>query len=125
MIRDVAAAHARALARVQEKNKDVTILSFDTTEEKLESLSDELGVKALPAFKFYKARLGAGPGLAARAGGTVALAHLASFPTSCRTLQIPGQCCTLAMQDGKEVLDAVTGYKKAPLAASIKKLSEM
>lgn len=27
---------------------------FDTSEEKLEALSAELGVKALPVFKFYK-----------------------------------------------------------------------
>lgn len=62
-----AAAHSHAHTCVQEKNKDVTILSFDTTEEKLENFSDELGVKALPAFKFYKARcrewLGWGMGL--------------------------------------------------------------
>jgi peroxiredoxin (alkyl hydroperoxide reductase subunit C) len=27
---------------------------FDTTQEQLESLSGELGIKALPVFKFYK-----------------------------------------------------------------------
>jgi hypothetical protein len=30
---------------------------FDTSEEKLEPLSAELQVKALPVFKFYKVRL--------------------------------------------------------------------
>jgi hypothetical protein len=31
-----------------------TFAKFDTTQENLESLSGKLGVKALPAFKFYK-----------------------------------------------------------------------
>ncbi|KAL6769544.1 PRX7 [Auxenochlorella protothecoides x Auxenochlorella symbiontica] len=66
---------------LQETHKGVKFLSFDTTEEQLEGLSTELGVKALPAFKFYK--------------------------------------------DGKEIIDAVTGYKKAPLAAAVKKLEDL
>ncbi|KFM28557.1 Peroxiredoxin-2 [Auxenochlorella protothecoides] len=66
---------------LQETHKGVKFLSFDTTEKQLEGLSTELGVKALPAFKFYK--------------------------------------------DGKEIIDAVTGYKKAPLAAAVKKLEDL
>lgn len=41
----------------QETHKGVKFLSFDTTEKQLEGLSTELGVKALPAFKFYKVRV--------------------------------------------------------------------
>lgn len=41
---------------------------FDTSEEKLEPLSAELQVKALPVFKFYKVGLGGG-GAGAGAGG--------------------------------------------------------
>lgn len=32
----------------------VTFVSVDTTDEKLEALTSELGVKGLPAFRFYK-----------------------------------------------------------------------
>lgn len=46
---------------LQEKHKGVTVASFDTTEEELESLTAELGVKGLPQFRFYKVGgLGAG-----------------------------------------------------------------
>lgn len=43
----------------QEAHEGVKFLSFDTTEEQLDGLSSELGVKALPAFKFYKVPVGA------------------------------------------------------------------
>lgn len=41
----------------QDNTPDVKFLSFDTTEEKLEGYADELGVKSLPAFKFFKVGL--------------------------------------------------------------------
>lgn len=42
------------LNELVDKYPDVTFAKFDTTQENLESLSAKLGVKALPAFKFYK-----------------------------------------------------------------------
>lgn len=39
---------------LQEKYPGVTVASFDTSDAKLEQASQDLGVKALPAFKFYK-----------------------------------------------------------------------
>lgn len=41
-------------ARPQEKHRGVTVASFDTTEESLENLAAEIGVKGLPQFRFYK-----------------------------------------------------------------------
>ena len=35
-----------------------TFAKFDTTQANLEALSTQLGVKALPAFKFFKASSG-------------------------------------------------------------------
>eukprot|EP00887_Chlorella_sp_A99_P004448 scaffold30.g4448.t1 len=66
---------------LQDKYPGVTIASFDTTEEKLENVAAELGVKGLPAFKFY-------------AGG-------------------------------KEVLDRIVGYKKAPLVEALEALNKL
>lgn len=66
---------------LQESSKDVTFVSFDTTEEQLEELAASLGVKALPQFRFYN--------------------------------------------NGKEALDPITGYKKAPLKDAVKKLEGM
>jgi thiol-disulfide isomerase/thioredoxin len=37
-----------------EAHRDITFAKFDTTHEALEALSGELGVKALPAFKFFR-----------------------------------------------------------------------
>ena len=48
----------RCRARLQAKYPGVTVASFDTTEESLENLAAELGVKGLPQFRFYK--VGAG-----------------------------------------------------------------
>ncbi|KAK2076364.1 Peroxiredoxin-1 [Prototheca wickerhamii] len=73
--------YEKLISSGKDNTPDVKFLSFDTTEEKLEGYADELGVKSLPAFKFFK--------------------------------------------DGKEVVDAVTGYKKQPLQAGVKKLSSM
>ena len=39
---------------LQEKHRGVTVASFDTTEEALENLAAEIGVKGLPQFRFYK-----------------------------------------------------------------------
>lgn len=36
------------------KNAEVTFASFDTTEEKLEDLASDVGVKAMPQFRFFK-----------------------------------------------------------------------
>ncbi|PSC67995.1 Thioredoxin-dependent peroxide reductase [Micractinium conductrix] len=38
---------------MQAQNPDVSFVSFDTTEAALENLTAELGVKALPQFRFY------------------------------------------------------------------------
>lgn len=43
------------LAPLQDKHKGVTVASFDTTADELETLTAELGVKGLPQFRFYKA----------------------------------------------------------------------
>lgn len=40
----------------QEKYPGLTVASFDTTEEKLENVAGDLGVKGLPQFRFYKVR---------------------------------------------------------------------
>lgn len=40
---------------LQDKHKGVTVASFDTTADELETLTAELGVKGLPQFRFYKA----------------------------------------------------------------------
>lgn len=45
----------------QESNPGVTVASFDTTEEKLEALAADLGVKGLPQFRFYKVRRAGAP----------------------------------------------------------------
>ncbi|GAB4816590.1 hypothetical protein N2152v2_003636 [Parachlorella kessleri] len=39
---------------LQDKYPGVTVASFDTTEEKLENFTADLGVKGLPQFRFYK-----------------------------------------------------------------------
>jgi len=39
----------------QDKHKGITVASFDTTADELETLTAELGVKGLPQFRFYKA----------------------------------------------------------------------
>jgi hypothetical protein len=66
---------------LQDKYPDITVASFDTSEEKLENLSADLGVKSLPHFMFLKA--------------------------------------------GKEVIPAVTGYKKGPLQSAMEQLDSM
>ena len=43
--------------------------------------------------------------------------------TAC--LSAPTNLSRPRTQDGKEVVDAVTGYKKQPLQAGVKKLSSM
>ena len=43
-------------AAVTAQHPDITFAKFDTTLEPLEGLAAELGVKALPAFHFFKAR---------------------------------------------------------------------
>ncbi|PRW59160.1 Thioredoxin-dependent peroxide reductase [Chlorella sorokiniana] len=45
------APHVEELA---DKHKGVTVASFDTTADELETLTAELGVKGLPQFRFYK-----------------------------------------------------------------------
>lgn len=40
----------------QEKHPGVTVVSFDTTEESLEAVAADMGVKGLPQFRFFKAR---------------------------------------------------------------------
>lgn len=52
--RMIAPAYDDLAAEAAEANADVTFASFDTTEEKLEDLAAELGVKALPHFRFYQ-----------------------------------------------------------------------
>ncbi len=41
----------------QAKYPGVTIASFDTTDERLEAAAADVGIKALPAFKFYNVSL--------------------------------------------------------------------
>ena len=38
----------------QEKNPDVVFAKFDTSEDALEKLAEELKIQTLPNFKFYK-----------------------------------------------------------------------
>lgn len=98
---------------VQEKHSDIKFVSFDTTEEKLEGLADELGVKALPAFKFFKAC-------------DRALPDTPSAPnTRCCALHGSNVLLFEPLQDGKEVVDAVTGYKKQPLQAGVQTLESL
>jgi thioredoxin 1 len=40
--------------KLQADHPDISFLKFDTTREELEQLAASLGVKALPAFKFFK-----------------------------------------------------------------------
>jgi hypothetical protein len=46
---------AAAIALTQAAMPGVTIASFDTTDEAIESLAQELGVKGLPQIRFFKA----------------------------------------------------------------------
>lgn len=39
---------------LQEKNPDVTFAKFDTSEDALEKLAEELKIQTLPSFKFFK-----------------------------------------------------------------------
>ncbi len=39
---------------LQEKHPEITFVKADTTNEELEGLSAEQGVKVLPTFKFFK-----------------------------------------------------------------------
>lgn len=39
---------------LQEKNPDVTFAKFDTSEDALEKLSEDLKIQTLPSFKFFK-----------------------------------------------------------------------
>ncbi len=39
---------------LQEKNPDVTFAKFDTSEDALEKLAEELKIQTLPNFKFFK-----------------------------------------------------------------------
>lgn len=40
--------------RLQSQYPGITVASFDTTAAELEALTAELGVKALPQFRFYQ-----------------------------------------------------------------------
>lgn len=42
---------------MQEQYPGVTVASFDTTEEKLENVAADMGVKGLPQFRFFKVNL--------------------------------------------------------------------
>lgn len=39
---------------LQEKNPDITFAMFDTSEDALEKLAEELKIQTLPSFKFFK-----------------------------------------------------------------------
>ncbi len=39
---------------LQEKNPDVTFAKFDTSEDALEKVAEELKIQTLPSFKFFK-----------------------------------------------------------------------
>ena len=39
---------------MQEKNPDITFAKFDTSEDALEKLAEELKIQTLPSFKFFK-----------------------------------------------------------------------
>lgn len=107
----------------QEKYPDVTIASFDTTEEKLENVAADLGVKGLPAFKFFKV------GLDPSCVQALSVVSLAPVVRMCvRAWQFDTRPCRPAsrrLQDGKEVLDQIVGYKKAPLAEALEKLDKL
>ncbi|KAL3149717.1 hypothetical protein ABBQ38_013545 [Trebouxia sp. C0009 RCD-2024] len=42
------------IEELQEKNSDITFAKFDTSEDALEKLSEELKIQTLPSFRFYK-----------------------------------------------------------------------
>ena len=39
---------------LQEKNSEITFAKFDTSEDALEKLSEDLKIATLPSFRFYK-----------------------------------------------------------------------
>ena len=39
---------------VQEKHSDITFAKFDTSEDALEKLAEDLKIQTLPSFRFYK-----------------------------------------------------------------------
>ena len=120
----------------------MTVASFDTTEEALEGLAAELGVKGLPQVRFYKARPLAGAGAAGRptgwqllrwvpaaaaAGGRQLEAARAAAWRCVSALEVSLHAPTsidppLCLQGGQEALDKIMGYKLAPLGEAFKKL---
>ncbi len=61
-----------------QKHPELSFAKFDTTAEPLEGLSAELGVKALPVFKFFKDGKG---------GPAVPQACMGPFPLACGVKQ--------------------------------------